>query len=452
MKRKLFLALLLVLSKSAFSQSASIDATFAIGNGFNISSAVSTIALQSDNKILVSGVNFSSFNGTSISSNIIRVNSNGSFDTAFPNGYISTAYSFAQQTDGKIVIAGSSGSNFYRIKRFNIDGTIDNTFSVGLNPSDGFNNTIYKIALQSDGKFIVQGQFTAYGTTTIKQLARLNSSGSLDTSFNTNINAITAITQTNGVRSFTLLASGKILVATNSTPRLIRLNSDGSLDNTFSSSITNSVDMMTEQTDNKILVATTFSTNSGELVRINSTGTNDGTFTNYSITGGRINDVHQLSTNKILISNYNGATATNRLVRINNNGGVDTSFNIGTGLNNDISKIIIQPDGKILIGGFFASYNGTTKRAILRLIGDSNLSIVNNEINKIAIYPNPVKETIYLSNITETEYEIFDILSKSISKGKTNVNQISVNSLSKGIYILKIKIGENIINQKFIKE
>ena len=74
-----------------------------------------------------------------------------------------------QQTDGKIVIAGSSGSNFYRIKRFNIDGTIDNTFSVGLNPSDGFNNTIYKIALQSDGKFIVQGQFTAYGTTTIKQ-------------------------------------------------------------------------------------------------------------------------------------------------------------------------------------------------------------------------------------------------------------------------------------------
>lgn len=452
MKRKLFLALLLVLSKSAFSQSASIDAAFAIGNGFNISSAVSTIAIQSDNKILVSGVNFSSFNGTSISSNIVRINTNGSFDTAFPNGYVSTAYSFAQQTDGKIVIAGSSGFNFYRIKRFNIDGTIDNTFSVGLNQSDGFNNTIYKIALQSDGKFIIQGQFTAYGTTTIKQLARVNSSGSLDTSFNTNINAITAITQTNGVRSFTLLASGKILVATNSTPRLIRLNNDGSLDNTFTSSITNSVDMMTEQTDNKILLATTFSTNSGELVRINSTGTSDGTFTNYSITGGRINEVHQLLTNKILISNYNGATATNRLVRINNNGGVDTSFNIGTGLNNDVSKIIIQPDGKILIGGFFASYNGTTKRAILRLIGDSNLSIDDNEINEIAIYPNPVKEIIYLSNITETEYEIFDILGNSISKGKTIINGINVNSLSKGIYILKLKNGENLITKKFIKE
>ena len=83
----------------------------------------------------------------------------------------------------------------------------------------------------------------------------------------------------------------------------------------------------------------------------------------------------------------------------------------------------------------------------------SNVTVTKSiEISKIVIYPNPVKETIYLSNITETEYEIFDILGKSISKGKTSVNEISVNSLSKGIYILKIKNGENITNQKFIKE
>jgi uncharacterized delta-60 repeat protein len=451
MKRKLLFAVLLVLSKSAFSQSASIDASFNIGNGLGIGSAVSAMAIQTDNKIIVGGINLSSTSGTSISGNLIRLNQNGTSDIAYPDIF-TNVFGILQQTDGKAIVGGNANFNFYRLLRFNIDGTIDNTFSVGISNNNGFNNTIYKIALQSDGKILVQGLFTSYSSTTIKQLARVNSNGSLDTSFNTNINAISAITQTNGVRSFTLLASGKILVATNSTPRLIRLNSDGSIDNTFSTTITNAVDSMTEQTDNKILVATTFSTNSGELVRLNSTGTSDGTFTNYTITGGGINAVNQLSTSKILISNYNGSTATNRLVRLNSNGGVDSSFNIGTGLNDDINKINIQSDGKILLGGFFATYNGNTKRGILRLIGDSNLSVDENEINKIEIYPNPVKEKIYLSNITESEYEIFNILGNLVSKGKSGINEISVNTLSKGVYILKLKNRENSITKKFIKE
>lgn len=452
MKRKLFITLLLILSKHVFSQTAAIDATFAIGNGFNNSSIVSAIAIQNDDKILIGGVNFSSFNGNSISSNIIRVNSNGNFDISFPGSYISTPYSFAQQSDGKIVIAGNSNSNFYRIKRFNIDGTIDNSFSVGLNPNDGFNNTIYKIALQSDGKFLLHGQFTSFGNTSIKQISRVNSNGSLDTNFNTNINAISAITPANGVRSFTLLSNGKILVATNSTPKIIRLNNDGTLDTSFSSSIENYADSMTEQVNNKILVATTFSTNNGELIRLNSNGSIDTSFTNFNITGGRINSISQLSSGKILISNYNGASASNRLIRLNNDGGIDSSFNIGTGLNNDISRLIIQQDGKILLGGYFTSYNGTTKRGILRLIGEGNLSTNDNEMNNNTIYPNPVNEKIYLSNILGTEYEIFDILGKSMSKGRINYNEIDVNFLPIGVYVLKIKNDDYYINKKFIKE
>ena len=143
-----------------------------------------------------------------------------------------------------------------------------------------------------------------------------------------------------------------------------------------------------------------------------------------------------------------------RIIRLNNDatGTRDTNFLSGNGFDNDVKIIRLQQDGKILIGGYFTSYNGTTVNRIIRLNGTSTLANEEFEKNKINIYPNPVKEIIYLSNITGTEYEIFDILGKSITKGKINESQINVNSLSKGIYILKVKKEEKIFNQKFIKE
>ena len=61
------------------------------------------------------------------------------------------------------------------------------------------------------------------------------------------------------------------------------------------------------------------------------------------------------------------------LVRLNSNGSIDTSFNIGTGFDNTVWTIDIQPDGKILVGGDFSTYNGTSRNRIVRL--NSNGSI-----------------------------------------------------------------------------
>ncbi len=63
---------------------------------------------------------------------------------------------------------------------------------------------------------------------------------------------------------------------------------------------------------------------------------------------------------------YNGTTA-NRLIRLNPNGSVDTTFNTGTGFNSTIYTTSIQSDGKIIVGGQFTSYNGTTANRIVRL-------------------------------------------------------------------------------------
>ncbi|MFA6258371.1 MAG: delta-60 repeat domain-containing protein, partial [Candidatus Paceibacterota bacterium] len=48
------------------------------------------------------------------------------------------------------------------------------------------------------------------------------------------------------------------------------------------------------------------------------------------------------------------------IARINTDGSLDTSFNIGTGFNSYIYSLITQSDGKILAGGYFTGYNGTT--------------------------------------------------------------------------------------------
>jgi uncharacterized delta-60 repeat protein len=67
-----------------------------------------------------------------------------------------------------------------------------------------------------------------------------------------------------------------------------------------------------------------------------------------------------------LFSTYSGITRNN-IIRLNNNGTIDNTFNIGTGFNSEVNTIALQPDGKILAGGFFTSYSGVTRNRIIRL-------------------------------------------------------------------------------------
>lgn len=68
------------------------------------------------------------------------------------------------------------------------------------------------------------------------------------------------------------------------------------------------------------------------------------------------------------------------------------------------------------------------------------------------LYPNPTNDKIYISDFGNFQYEIFDIMGKSILNGNTNENQINVKSLEKGLYILKIFKDGKVTGQKFIKE
>lgn len=160
----------------------SIDSSFNVGVGAD--AAVQAIVVQPDKKILLGGV-FSKFNNTT-RAYIARVDENGALDSGFtpgtgPGGWLN---SIALQADGKIVVGGIfdnfSGSPRGRVARLNANGTLDSTFTTG---ATGANNWINSVAVQPDGKVIIGGIFTAYTGTNANYLARLNTNGSLDTSF-----------------------------------------------------------------------------------------------------------------------------------------------------------------------------------------------------------------------------------------------------------------------------
>jgi uncharacterized delta-60 repeat protein len=378
-----------------------VDNTFNIGTGFV--GIVQTMVLQPDNKILVGG-GFASYSGVT-SNNIIRLNSDGTIDNTFNigTGFTSNVFSIALQPDGKILVGGDfttySGVTSNSIIRLEQNGVIDNTFNIG----GGFTNIVYTIALQPDGKILVGGAFGTYNTTSRNKIIRLNSDGTIDNTFNigggfTNI-VYTIVPQPNGK----ILVGGDF-TSYNSTARkgIIRLNSDGTIDNTFNigGGFSSNVRTIALQPDGKILAGGEFTsydgTTSNYIIRLNSDGTFDNTFdigTGFGIGAGfpSVFSITLQLDGKILVGGvfdtYNGTTS-NRIIRLNSDGTIDNTFNTGSGFgasaNPFVSSIIQQPDNKILVGGNFDTYSGVTSNDIIRLNSTPDIVIIGtSKLNDI---------------------------------------------------------------------
>ncbi|MDQ3748295.1 MAG: hypothetical protein M3367_04650, partial [Acidobacteriota bacterium] len=136
-----------------------------------------------------------------------RLNQDGSVESSFTTtfGVAASVTAIGVQPDGKVVFAGDfirvGGVPRVSIARVNADGSPDTTF----NPGTGFNNTVSKILVQSDGKILVAGSFSSYNGTSRLGVARLNADGSLDSAFNPNLGSGT-------VNTIALQADGKILI------------------------------------------------------------------------------------------------------------------------------------------------------------------------------------------------------------------------------------------------
>jgi len=252
-----------------------------------------------------------------------------------------------------------------------------------FNIGTGFNGSVTNITQQSDGKILCGGAFTSYNGTGANYIIRLNSDGYLDTSLNTGTGF------NNTVSIITMQSDGKILVGGNFTSynetsanRIIRLNSDGYLDTSLNTGtgFSGRVNSITQQSDGKILCGGSFTsyngTSANRIIRLNSDGSIDTGFVYGTGFNSSIIQITQQSDSKILVggdfTSYNG-TSANRIIRLNSNGSLDTSLNTGTGFNYYPNVILQLSDGKILVGGSFTSYNETSANRIIRLNSNGSL-------------------------------------------------------------------------------
>jgi uncharacterized delta-60 repeat protein len=402
-----------------------LDTTFGGGDGWvstpfmgSDTDQARSVIRQADGKLVVAG---DSTNGGNNDFALVRYNSDGSLDTTFNGtGKLTTAIgasddganSVIQQADGKLVVAGySQGSNAdFAMVRYNSDGSLDTTFNgTGkLSAAIGVSADVAtSVIQQADGKLVVGG-YSYNGSNYDFALVRVNSDGSLDTSFSGDGKLTTAIgVSTDQANSVIQQADGKLVAAgysdsgSNTDFALVRYNSNGTLDTTFSGDgkLTTAIGTGTDraysviqQADGKLVAAGyTYSGNSVNdfsLVRYSSNGTLDATFNGSGVLTTAIgastdvaNSVIQQADGKLVVAgySYNGSDNDFALVRYNSNGSLDTTFN-GTGkltsaigASDDVATSVIQQaDGKLVVAG--DSSNGSTYDfALVRYNSDGTL-------------------------------------------------------------------------------
>lgn len=251
-------------------------------------------------------------------------------------------------------------------------GQRDTTFE-----ATGTDNYVYKVALQPDAKIIIGGDFQRVNEIVRNRLARLHPNGTLDAS------QVTGAGPNASVRALDLQANGRLFMAglfteVSGTPRnhLTRLNIDGRLDSTFDpgAGTDNDIYAAIEQPDGKFIVVGTFSTYRGEprqhIARVGTNGVADVSFDPGTGANGSIWAVALQADGKILIggdfTTFDG-TPRNRLARLNRDGSLDTTFNVGTGANGSVRTILVQSDANILVGGLFTTFNDRPFNRIARL-------------------------------------------------------------------------------------
>lgn len=383
----LLLILMLIVSV-AKSQPGSIDLSFnpgdiGNGNGDGAANVVETVSFQSDGKIIIGGY-IPTYNNIT-RNNIVRINADGSLDLGFNpgTGANDEVASTAIQSDGKIIIAGNfttyNGVSRNRIARINSDGTLDASF----NPGTGANDLIWDIALQSDGKIIIVGKFTNYNGTARNRIARLNSDGTNDTGFTIGTGG------NDWIKAVSLQSDGKIMIGGfftsyngTSRNRNARLNSNGTIDTGYNPGTGTNYTIfdLTIQDDGKIIIVGDFANYNGttrsKIARINTDGTLDTGFSTGGTTDAYINTVDIQDDGKIIIAGYFTNCAgivRKRIARLNTNGSVDTGFDPGVGASNTLAMAIIQDNGGILIGGgYFYSYRNYAFNGIARLNSDAS--------------------------------------------------------------------------------
>jgi uncharacterized delta-60 repeat protein len=309
----------------------------------NCNARLKSLVVQADGKVLAGGM--FTYMGGQPRNRIARLNADGSLDGAFDPNASEAVYPIVLQADEKVLVGGRfnnlSGQPRNYIARLHTDGRLDTTF----NPDAS--DRIYSIAVQADGKVWVGGVFTNICGQPRNRIARLHADGSLDNTFNAIVEGYAAYPY---IYSLAIQADGKILIGGSFTNlcgqkrnNIARLDVDGSLDHTFDPDANNAVETLSIQADGKLLIGGSFTSISGQ--------------------------------------------PRNAIARLNADGSLDSTFNPDAGEPNHrhVWSLSLQTDGKVLVGGWFASVGGQPRNLIARLNATEPATQSLQEWNGVAI-------------------------------------------------------------------
>jgi uncharacterized delta-60 repeat protein len=413
----------------------------------SVNGPVQAIVLQSNGQLLIGGA-FSSVDGIA-RSNIARLNADGTVDGVFNPNTNSNVDAIALGSNGQIYIGGgfsilapngsTTGYSISSLARLNSDGSVDLTF----NPAP--NGGVFAITIDSSGRILIGGGFTAIGAATHNYAARLLPSGALDTApFDpeANLPVYAIAVQSDGKiligGSFTALVpqTGKSAPASTSTAtnnpygaqtilppagdsattpiyvnHLARINTDGTLDTSFYPDPDSDVLSIAIQSNGAIVVSgllTSFAPNYATtgiirkyIGRVNADGSLDTLFTPGA--NQLVDTVTVLSNQHILIGGSfttlqpSGSAVTsfvNHVAILNPDGSFDTTFNLGanTSPTGQVRAFAQQPNGQVIFAGSFSPMDGSPAAYVSRLNGDASIDTTFNSgadgpVNAVAILP-----------------------------------------------------------------
>ena len=483
--------------------------------GIRANERVDLIELQNTQRSIISG-SFTTYNNIS-RPYLARLLTNLTLDTTFSFAGDQPAMDLAVDNVNNIYAAtwkiGFGGSS-WGITKLTPNGGVDSSFNsggVGTERREGYtNNNGRAVAIQPNGRILLGGDFYYYNGEPRLGIVRLNPNGSIDPDFKpTELlsyyrSVVTKIVvQPNG----RILLLGFFSPPVSGVPQkhIIRLMPDGKIDAEFTmgdvagSVPYNDISVSTfgpfadvkVLDDGRIIVAGAFTKYNGanvkSIIRLTSTGGFDSSFNVITGVNRAINDMTiEPVSNKIIIGGEFtafGSAPIRKLVRLHTNGSLDTDFSIGSGttdsnsgtsnpfVDNYIKVLKLQPDGKIIVGGNFLTFNGLSATNITRIFGNAGLqqrsSIVEYqsepEINtnfesNVIVYPNP-SSSIFNFDLTQVEQKykeiiVYNILGEKVFSSEITpreLNSINLSHLANGYYLAKLSNDSETVTLKLIK-
>ena len=278
---------------------------------------------------------YASFSGTSGSRSVTLQQTDGGGNTTSVNlnltyrrpiDFAGTVLASVKQSDGSMIYGGAFQSvttnREIRLVRLNSDGTKDNSFNV----SSGFNGQILAMIELADGSIVVGGDFTSYRARPAYRIAKIDSSGNLDTSFNpaTGSNGFNNAVRALVLNGSTIYAGGDFTTYRGTAAKYVaKIDVSGALDTTFNPTTGNN------GSDNRVRALAW----DGSALYIG------GDFTHYR------------------------TVAANRLAKLDSSGNMDTGFS-GTGTNGLVRAIVTDNAGSIWFGGDFTTFQGSPANRI----------------------------------------------------------------------------------------